>query len=52
MLTEHAYKDKFENILNTINSEISSTTLEDVEIKPVDIFDSIVDQEVVNYRIC
>ena len=48
MLTERAYKDKFENILNTINSEIASISSEQAEIKPVDIFDSLVDQDYVN----
>lgn len=46
-LSEEACKP-FLKVLETINQEISNLKQESMEIKPVDIFDSLVDQEYVN----
>ena len=47
MLTEDAYKP-FELLLGSINVGIESLTLEHLDIDPVAIFDSLVDQDYVN----
>ena len=47
MLTEEAYKP-FDTVLGIINSGIEDLTLEQLEIDPVAIFDSLVDQDYVN----
>lgn len=48
VLTKEAYDTKFGKILDQVNSEINSIELSQAEIKPVDIFDSLVDQDYVN----
>lgn len=47
MLTKEAYKP-FGLLLDAINIGITSLNTEDMDIKPVDIFDSLVDQDYVN----
>lgn len=48
VLHDAAYNAKFAPLLEQINAEITSIETGDVEIKPVDIYDSLVDQDYVN----
>lgn len=47
MLTEEAYKP-FELLLNNLNQNIEQLSMEEMDIDPVSVFDSLVDQDYVN----
>ena len=48
VLTKEEYLSKFQPLLDQIDINIDAIASEDMEVKPVDVFDSLVDQDYVN----
>ena len=47
MLTPEAYKS-YEDLLQTLNNNIESLTVAEINVDPIGVYDSLVDQQVVN----
>jgi predicted HAD superfamily Cof-like phosphohydrolase len=48
VLSKDKYEELFAPVINDINTKISNLTMEDMEINPVELLDSLTDQDVVN----